>query len=99
MSETGAEILSEPLREALIDFGLVLRLDDVERGQTIQRAESEMLAALTTAVKPLYEEINRVLDDLVQRPHPLPGSLEQLEYDLSSLAQAATEAEQELDSR
>lgn len=99
MSDTDAEILSQPLREALIDFRLFLRSDDVERGQAIESAESEALAALRTAVKPLYEEINRVLDDLVQRPHPLPDDLEQLEYDLNSLAQAAMEAEQELGSR
>lgn len=50
-------------------------------------------------MEPLYGEINEVLDKLVARPHPLPESLEQLEVDLNSLAQAAMEAQQELNTR
>ncbi|MGH2455043.1 MAG: hypothetical protein ACRDHD_02105 [Candidatus Limnocylindria bacterium] len=46
-----------------------------------------------------YPEINAVLDRLTAEPHPLAEDLELLEEHLNSLAQAAMEAELEVEGR
>ncbi len=80
-------------------FRDLLLLDDLEREDRIERTDSESLEALATSVEPLYAEINTVLDRLEAEPHPLPEPLDQLEYDLHALGQAAIEAQQALDAR
>jgi len=97
MADDSLELLSQPLRDTLEDFRGFLRSDDLERQDAIEGADDATLAALIDAVD--LDEVNQVLDDLVERPHPLSEDLEQLEGDLNSLAQAAIEARHELNSR
>lgn len=99
MTDGDDQVASRPLQRALSEFQDFLRSDDLERIEAIGNADSERLAVFTAAVEALHGEINQVLDGLVERPHPLPEDLEQLEVDLNSLAQAAMEAELELTSR
>jgi hypothetical protein len=91
--------LSAELTDALATFRSFLVSDDVDRGEVIEASTAGTLTALVAAVTPLYPEIDATLDKLVALPHPLPEDDEQLEEDLNSLAQAALEAEQELDGR
>lgn len=92
-------IVSPALAAALAKFRPFLQADDVERSEAIEHADSQTLVTMAVAVRPLYPEINQVLDRLVAEQHPLPEDLELLEEDLNSLAQAAMEAELELDGR
>lgn len=99
MADRDHDVVSEPLRQALGDFRVFLRSDDLERTEAIESADGEALSSLASAVEPLFDEVDQVLRALDARPRPLPEHLEQLEEDLNSLAQAAVEARLELGAR
>ncbi len=89
--------LSPALAAALERFSEFLRSDDDDRARAIEDSEPAVLPTLAAAVQPLFDEINAVLDKYVRRVLPLPPAQGQLESDLNSLAQAATEARAYLD--
>jgi hypothetical protein len=98
MADDGTRIVSPALASALDDFRQFVIADDEERSGVIEATDPKTLTALADAIAPLFGEINAVLDRLTEAPHPLPEDQELLEYDLNSLAQAAMEARQQLDS-
>jgi hypothetical protein len=90
---------SPPLAQLVTEFRMFLVADDPARADVIGRTDTRLLQEFTRSAVPRIGEIDAALDELVSRRHPLPPDLERLEHDLHSLAQAAIEAQLELQRR
>ena len=69
--------------------------DDVRRGELLSRASAEELAEITAATGPHWESINAFLDDNMEEI----GPSQDLALALDAFAQAAMEAQDELEGR
>jgi hypothetical protein len=91
--------VSPSVARLLAEFNEFLVADDPDRDDLIGRTDSTRLQEFTRSAVPHIGEIDAALDELASRRHPLPPDVEQLEFDLNSLAQAAIEAQLELQRR
>jgi hypothetical protein len=53
MNDANDHAVSQSLASALSEFGLFLQPDDLKRGEAIERADTETLAAMIETVAPL----------------------------------------------
>ena len=88
---------SPALAKALDTYKAFAVLDDGVREKALKDSDPETLRAFVDQVGPLVAEIDSVLDRFDVATHPLPGALEDREFELHSLAQACIEAKMDLE--